>query len=275
MPYIAPAKLLGWLAFSSALEAHPTLEDLQIPYNNYAPDLRANDTDGLNLIVRGVTSNPRLKRVRLTIILCDQLVALMQLIRRPDCILEELHVTCHPIRDFNTRREDDALTVLLLSALELNTSLKVVRFYTAEFDDSLFGDTKINYEPFCNLLGNMPTIDDTYNSNHSLQYLCFERQYDDEEDDERDVEVPLKLYFLLNLNKDCCKRNVAINKILRFHTLKDVKFDYSTVSNAISSVGNVDSKEGLSVMYEILRKMPDILPKLEKIKKKRKAVQLQ
>eukprot|EP00956_Cyclotella_meneghiniana_P020633 scaffold36680_cov51-Cyclotella_meneghiniana.AAC.2 len=232
MHYTAPAKLLGWLAFSSALEAHPTLEDLEIPYKNYAPDLRANDTDGLNLIIRGVTSNSRLKRV---------------------------HVTCHPIRDFNTRREDDALTVLLLSALEINTSLKVVRFYTTEFDDgSLFGDTKINYEPFCNLLGNMPSIDDTYNSNHSLQYLCFESQYDAEEDEERDVEVPMKLYFLLNLNKDCSKRNVAIKKIIRFHTLKDVKFDYSTVSNAISSVGNVDSKEGLSGMYEILRKMPDL-----------------
>ena len=267
----------GWLAFSTALGTHPTLEELQIPFNNYSPHTQTDDTDGLDHIVRGVTSNQRLKQVRLTIDSFDQLMAIIELIRRPDCVLEELHITCHAVRDFNTEREDDVLTLLLSNALERNSSLKVVRFHTVESNDSLFEDTQIGYQPFCDLLGIRSSIDDTYNSNHSLQYLCFERQYEydvEEEDMERDGEVPMKLYFLLNLNKDCCKRNVAIRKIIQLHTVENIKFDYSAVSNVISSVGSLNSKEGLSVMYEILRKMPYMLPKLEKInkiKKKRKA----
>jgi len=74
----------------------------------------------------------------------------------------------------------------------------------------------------------------------------------------------MKLYSLLHLNKGCRKHIVAITKILQFHTLKDIKFESSSVPNAISSVGSVDSKEGLSGMYEILRKMSFVTPNPEK-----------
>eukprot|EP00956_Cyclotella_meneghiniana_P030233 scaffold75485_cov79-Cyclotella_meneghiniana.AAC.4 len=281
MNHFTPVASSGWLAFSSALASHPALEILEIP-NNINSDglLRMEDRNGLNQIVRGVTLNSRLKQVWLTIDSLSQLAAILRFTKRPDCVLEELHVTCHPVRDFNTRTEDDMLTILLVDALESNSSLKIVRFRTLEFWDSLFDDDmQINYQPFCNILGNQSSIDATYNSNHSLQYLCLDRDQESEGnergDDERDEEVPMQLYSLLHLNKGCRKHIVAITKILQFHTLKDIKFESSSVPNAISSVGNVDSKEGLSGMYEILRKMPDILPKTEKIKKKRKAFHLQ
>ena len=78
---------------------------------------------------------------------------------------------------------------------------------------------------------------------------------------ELDEEVPIDIYTLLHSNQNTDKLAVARKKILQTHSLENVEFALSSLPNALSSVGNTDSKLNLSQLYGIFRRVPHIIQK--------------
>ena len=173
----------------------------------------------------------------------------------PKFVLETLDLT-------DSNLNDDTV-VALTSALANNHNNTLKRldldYITDEDDNDLITDR--GWEAFSTLLCNKASIMDTYNSNHTLQYIS------------ESLPGELDLLLVLNYNKD--KMEVARQKILQTHfstdndtTLNIQKFldmDLRVMPTALAWIGRPEpiywigsSMTGLSLMYTLVRKMPDL-----------------
>jgi len=258
-----------------------TLQDSNL--NLAMLDLSSNsiDDEGMQLLVRLVSSMPSLKCLRLNHnrsvtpagwqALADYFRSpSFSLVRSPNVALKEVHLDENFI-------DDDAL-VAFASTLEHNKTLKWLGL-EGTFDEHVnYSITARGLEAVSTLVCNKTSIMDTYNSNHILFVDC----YDDEEIDQMDLPNVLPL-LRLNGNKD--KAEVARQKILQTHfTSEDdvtsniqefLDMELEVMPRVVEWIGRPkpmgywggtkyecgwigDSVSGLSLLYNLMRRLPDL-----------------
>ena len=80
--------------------------------------------------------------------------------------------------------------------------------------------------------------------------------------------VPIEISSLLRMNQNPNKRDVAISKIVQHHSFETMDFVPTSLPTVLSLVGKTNVNHTLSVLYEILRKVPHVM---QKETRKRKA----
>jgi len=243
----------GWVSlFTSLLDSNLDLEKLDLDRNNI-------DDEGIQILVRLISTMTSLKSLCLDE---NELVStagwqgLTEFFQRPDFALEELSL--------GENNVDDDTLIPMTIALVNNKTLQ--RLNLEESFDEDTGEyftliTERGWEALSSLLCNKTSIMDTYNSNHSLNYVYCELCPDD-------------LVSLLKLNKNKDKVEVARQKILQTHLssgdtskmqeLLDMELEMIPV--AISWIGRSTpigywkgkNVSGLSTMFNLMRKMPDL-----------------
>ena len=188
--------------------------------------------------------------------------ALTGYLQHPNCSLKELHLS-------DNEYNDDTM-IVFTSALAHNKTLKSLRLggYNEDFDDDeddYHMISRIGWEALSKLLCNKSSILDTYTSNHTLQELGYYIP-----DELADCLVP---YLKLNKNKD--KVEVARQKILHTHFSTEdgvsskmqelFDMELEMIPTAIAWIGiltpigwNGKSISGLSLMYNLIRRLPDL-----------------
>jgi len=271
---------IGTVALGNLLNAMSTLTTLEISYANITPqswvsfftslqDSNLNlerlnlshceiDDEGIQILTTLVSNMDSLKFLGLD---NNELVsptgwqALLGFIQHPNFALEEFTL--------GENNVDDDTLIPLTSALENNKTLQ--RLYLEERYDvdtdeyfSLF--TERGWQAVSSLLCNKASIMNTYNSNHTLNYVYCEYLSDD-----------IRLHLKLNENKD--KVEVARQKILqtllssgdtsKMQELLDMELE--VMPTAIAWIGRPlsigwegEQVSGLSAMYNLTRRLPDL-----------------
>jgi len=167
---------------------------------------------------------------------------------------------------------DDDVVVAFASVLEHNKTLKFLALYGCTDEDDLYSITERGWAAISTLLCNKTSIMDTYNSNHTLNFVSDDDEVkfvsnDDEESNE------LTSYLKLNENKD--KADVARQKILQTHfstedgdskiqEMLDMELEMLPAFIAWMGRSNSDTNwkgenvSGLSTMFNLMRKVPDL-----------------
>ena len=243
----------GWVSLFTSLQgANLDLIKLNLCNNSV-------DDDGLQLCIRLVSRMTSLKSLSLDSNRLVTPVGWQALaggyLQSPNFALEDLDLDCNSI--------DDNTVVVLTSALANNKTLKRLDLdcCTDEDDNDLI--TERGWEAVSSLICNKTSIMDTYNSNHTLQYIHEYYCYDDN----------IKLYLPLNENKD--KEEVARQKIMQTHftgaddtTGMQELFDMEleVIPTAIAWIGrpkHIDwegkNVSGLSTMFNLMRgRVPEL-----------------
>ena len=250
-----------------------TLQDSNL--NLARLDLSSNsiDNEGMQLLVPLVSRMSSLKCLRLNhnrSVTPTGWQALTGFFQSPNFVLKGVHL--------NENYIDDDTVVAFVSTLEHNKTLKLLGLEEC-FDDHVnMSITKRGLEAVSTLVCNKTSIMDTYNSNHILFVDC----YDDEEIDQMDLPNVLPL-LRLNGNKD--KAEVARQKILQTHfpTEDDatsniqefLDMELEAMPRIVEWIGRPkpmsywggtkyecgwigDSVSGLSLLYNLMRRLPDL-----------------
>jgi len=235
----------------------------------YLGDIKICD-DGIEVLTSLVSSMPSLKILTLgynrSVTPFGWWQALSEILESPNFVLKELHLDQNKI--------DDDTMIVFANALEHNKTLKSLHLYQdpRDFDDDDNLITKKGWEAVSTLLCNKTSIMDTYNSNHTLQ------DFTDDPilyDDEIKKNLPSDLISSIELNKNKDKVEVARQKILQthFHFSDDdtsnmqefLDMELQVMPTVVEWIGRPtpigwrgSSMTGLSMMYKLVRKMPDL-----------------
>jgi len=163
---------------------------------------------------------------------------------------------------------DDALVAFTTALVQNNTLKRLCLDGTYDEDTEEYNSliTEKGWEAVSTLLCNKTSIIDTYNSNHTLQGLS--------EDEHDHMNLPNDLLSFLELNENKDKAEVARQKILQTHfSISDdtsklqglLDTELEMMPTAISWIGRPltmgwrgTNVSGLSLMFNLLRKMPDL-----------------
>ena len=242
----------GWVSFFIALhDSNLKLERLVLNHNRI-------NNEGIQLLVPLLSRMGSLKYLELSeneLVTSAGWETLSDYLQSPNFALQELHLGRNNI--------NDDIVVALTSALVHNITLKKLDLYdcTDEDDNELI--TQRGWEAISTLVCNEASIMDTYNSNHTLNYV------NDTEDEE---ENELESYLKLNKNKD--KVEVARQKILQTHFLifddtskiqEFLDMELEVIPTAIAWMGKPTHNDwkgtnvsGLSTMFNLMRRLPDL-----------------
>jgi len=249
-----------------------TLQDSNLDLLELHLDSNQIDDRGLHLLVPLVSSMSSLKHLSLD---SNRLVTpigwqvLAAYLHSPNLALEDLHLD-------ENRINDDTVLAFFTNALAHNKTLKQLLFgecYDADEETSLI--TEKAWEAVSTVLCNKTSIMDTYNSNHTLYDVFYDYDNDHKE---------VNSYLDLNENKD--KAEVARQKILQTHfsgsedddTSKMqelLDMDLEMMPTAIAWIGRPKptghwggtSVSGLTLMYNLMRRLPDLFDSNAAIKK--------
>jgi len=237
----------GWLALLTSLQdSNLDLEELYIGSNSI-------DNEGMQLLIRMISSMTSLKRLNLSQNgePVDSVVwqSLSEVFQSPNCTLEHIDM-CYNIN------VDNDVVVAYANALTHNNTLKWFDLSECNFIQASENNVP---EVVSTLLCNKSSIMDTYNSNHTLHRFC-ENLPDEQES-----------YLELNRNED--KVEVARQKILQIHFSDDattniqefLDMDLKLIPTVIERLGKPlpigwrgTNVSGLSTMYNLMRRLPDL-----------------
>ena len=242
----------GWVSlFTSIQDSNINLENLDLCHNSI-------DDEGLQLLVPLVSSMNSLKSLGLSdnvLVSTAGWQTLVEFFHSPNFALEQLSLGENHLND-NT-------LIPLTSALVNNKTLQ--RLYLEESFDEDTGEyfdliTERGWDAVSCLLCNKASIMSTHSSNHTLNYIYCEYLPDD-----------LSLYLKLNENKD--KAEVARQKILQTHLSSGdtskmqelLDMELEMMPSAIAWMGRPIHNDwkgtnvsGLSAMYNLMRRVPDL-----------------
>lgn len=222
----------GWQTFFTSLQNHNLeLEELILHGNNI-------DNTGVLIMVNVLNNMDTLKTLRMSrnsLITSIAWMALSTLLQRPASGLTEL--------DISGNNANDDVLIGFANALLNNKSL------TTFFN--LRGMTSRGWVAFTNLLCNKSSIASIYNSNHTLQSVGYGNNR------------PVDLISYLELNNDDNKREVARQKILRYHFSNGednieefVDMDVTVIPHALAWMCR--NGGGRSLLYNVLRSLPTL-----------------
>jgi len=176
---------------------------------------------------------------------------LIEYMRSPNFALKQLHLNGNKIND-NT-------VAAFASALVQNNTLKSLSLNNCTDTNGNDLITNRGWDAASNIICNKTSVMNTYNSNHTLQYLGFH--------------IPDDLLSYLKLNKNKDKAEVARQKILQTHFSGDdssniqefLDMELEMMPAAFTWIGR--DLCGLSAMYNLMRRLPDLFDSSAKKKK--------
>ena len=244
----------GWVSlFTTLQDSNLDLVKLQLIGNNI-------DDEGVQLLISLVSRMSTLKVLSLAenvLITPTGLEALSGYLRNPNLALEDLNV------DENNHSDDTMIAFTsVLAQNKTLTSISLGGTWDDETDEQTGLITDRGWEAVSSLLCNKSSILDTYNSNHTLQHVG--DYYSDE------VGEKLCPYLDMNENKD--KAEVARQKILQTHfsssddDMQEVlDMELEIIPTAVAWIGRPihigwigKNVSGLSTMFNLLRRLPDL-----------------
>ena len=264
----------GWVSlFTTLQDSNLNLVELNLG-ENYIDD------GGLQLLIRLVTRKSTLKYLSLRYVrgvTPAEWQSLSNYLQSPNFALKEL--------DLDGTKIDDDTLVAFTRAISQNKTLKLLSLYNCtgyEEDDSGYEDewddegddsiTERGWKAVSTLIYNKTSIMNTYNSNHTLCNLGLNQD---------GMDLPDDLISHLDLNKNKDKAEVARQKILQTHfstedndtsNMQDLlDMELVVMPSAISWVGKSarvcwsgTSVSGLSLLYKLLRRLPDLFDSQKK-----------
>jgi len=215
------------------------------------------DDQGMELLIQTVSIMSSLEHLEVA---ANRLVtpigwqALSDYPQSPSFALEEI------LLDENEINDD--IIVAFTNALAQNKTLKRFSFFDCTDEDGIDLITERGWGTVSTLLCNKTSIMDTYRSNHIIYDACYD-------DDDNGVAS----YMYLNENKD--KAEVARQKILQTHFSTEydaishiqefLDMELEIMPTAIAWIGKPTpmgwsgkSVSGLSTMYNLMRRLPDL-----------------
>jgi hypothetical protein len=232
---------VGWQSFATALASLDNLENIDSKSPNKVRVWDLTDAD-LDTILNSFIAKPSLKRVSLSITTSAQLQVIANVLESPNCGMIELDIYFQNIG----RREHERPTETLVNSLQMNSSLRTLKF-------SLWnGQTYFDWPSVSNLVCDTSSIDATIQSNHTLEFIYGPLS---------SIEVPIDIYSILHMNRNRNKQAVIREKLIRNHNLDQVNFATSSLPVVFCWLGDagVDQMLGLSQLFRILRTMPFII----------------
>ena len=168
--------------------------------------------------------------------------AFATLLQRPDCVLEDLNFD-------GSRNIDDEIVITLANGLTNNRTLKRM---TLPMYDNSSKITSIGWGALQRLVCNESSIEDTYQSNHTLETVKRHK-----------LKTDLSpLYSYLDLNKNNEPKEAARKKIIKVHFSSKgidmqqfVDMDAGVLPYTLAWMGR-DSVEVFALMYDFVRNMP-------------------
>ena len=169
--------------------------------------------------------------------------------------------------DLDGNSINDDTVVALTSALAHNTTLERLCL-DGTWDDADEETGLIAWEAISSLLCNKTSIMSTYNSNHTLNKLC-----DDDDYNDMKIHLPEDLLSYLEMNENKDKVEVARQKILQTHFSDDtiskmqelLDMELEMIPTAIAWMGRPsptgwigENVSGLSLMFNLMRRLPDL-----------------
>jgi len=213
------------------------------------------DNEGMELLIQLVTSMTSMKHLSLknNSVTPTGWRPLTDYLQSPNFALEVLYL------DGSTINDDTVIA--FATALAYNRTLKFLSLDDCTDDDGNDLITERGWEAVSTLVCNKSSIMDTYNSNHTLEYLG-------------EMNLPDDLPSYLELNKNKHKVEVPRQKILLTH-FSDVydtsemqeflDMELEVMPNAIEWIGR--DIFGLFAMYNLMRRLPDLFDSSAKKKK--------
>eukprot|EP00956_Cyclotella_meneghiniana_P001006 scaffold1181_cov67-Cyclotella_meneghiniana.AAC.10 len=249
--------LVGWHAFANMLASHQSMEKINLLY---AMLFKPYPHNALDLLANALRENSHIKCISLAAHSISELETITSSIAGPT--LEELILTYGPTEgDFEypdierIEIENVQCNTIFTNALRANSSLKLIRFINC-FD----GNFTFQWQSFIDILCDKSSIIATYNSHHALESIVI---------DAADNYIPVEVYSMLRLNRNTNKHAVAREKILLYHSLARVNFVPTSLPIALAWVDKSNSCRKLSQMYNILRKVPDMIQNSQRKRKAR------
>ena len=246
-----------WISFFTTLQdSNLDLMELDIHYNQI-------DDEGLQLLIRLASSMNSLKILSLSqlqFVTPTGWQALSEYLLSPNFALRKL--------DLDGNNINDDMVVALTSALAHNTTLERLCL-DGTWDASNHVITERGREAVSHLLCNKTSIMSTYSSNHTLNKLG-----DDDDYNEMRMNLPGNLLSYLEMNENKDKVEVARQKILQTHFSNEdndtsniqefLDMDLEVMPAVIAWIGRSKigwvgrDMSGLSLMFHLLRRLPDL-----------------
>eukprot|EP00956_Cyclotella_meneghiniana_P024193 scaffold48279_cov50-Cyclotella_meneghiniana.AAC.3 len=236
----------GWNYFANMLSSHTAIKDVDVLAAGINALLTLTDS-----LPRAIVLNPRLRRVQLPVRTLHELRIVASALESPNSSLEELAIDYQP--GFRQPASNTEVTAVLALSLQMNSMLK--RLHHKSCYQSGLAD--LDWPILLTLLCDTSSIEATMHSNHTLELLSSNK-----------TAVPLEISSLMRMNQNPNKRDVAISKIVQHHSFETMDFVPTSLPTVLSLVGKTNVNHTLSVLYEILRKVPHVM---QKETRKRKA----
>jgi len=272
----------GWQAFFTILQ-DSNMSLVQLSFHN-----NIIDDEGMQLLVRLVSRMSffrflDLSKIRLVSPVGWQVLS--DYIQSPNFALTKLHL-------YGNNINDDTV-VAFANALTHNNTLERLHICGCADEEGIVSITDRGWNAVSNLICNKTSITDTYYSNHSL--WCLLDLYDNHVYGRDDAGRVLALASYLKLNENDDKVEVARQKILQTHFSSEddttssiqelLSVELKVMPTAIAWVGRPShdywrgmTVSGLSLMYHLMRKLPDLVDSSAQKKhasKKRKRTEVQ
>eukprot|EP00571_Detonula_confervacea_P009881 CAMPEP_0172301870 /NCGR_PEP_ID=MMETSP1058-20130122/3683_1 /TAXON_ID=83371 /ORGANISM="Detonula confervacea, Strain CCMP 353" /LENGTH=659 /DNA_ID=CAMNT_0013012163 /DNA_START=117 /DNA_END=2096 /DNA_ORIENTATION=+ len=237
---------VGWRTFFNLLRnPNSALENLHLSANNII--------DGsVALVVDALGSISSLKYLDLRSnhsIIASGWMTLSNLLRHPNCILEELHL------EDNDDSINDEVVIAFANSLANNISLKALCL--GDYSGIIGDNTNITprgWSALANTLCNKSSIDSIYASNHTLQTGSFSES-------DLLIDLPSDFVSSLQLNQNNNKFEVAREKILQHHFCNGdiniqelLEIELQVMCHAIAWIGRDGT--GFPLLYHLVRSMP-------------------
>jgi len=246
MSYAQSVSAAGWGTFFNLLmNSNSALETLDLSTNHIGDE-------GVASMVDSLANMSSLKCLNLRdnqFITATGWRTLSNLLRHPNCILEELHL------EDNDDSINDEVVIAFANSLANNISLKALCL--GDYSGIIGDNTNITprgWSALANTLCNKSSIDSIYASNHTLQTGSFSES-------DLLIDLPSDFVSSLQLNQNNNKFEVAREKILQHHFCNGdiniqelLEIELQVMCHAIAWIGRDGT--GFPLLYHLVRSMP-------------------
>eukprot|EP00956_Cyclotella_meneghiniana_P009361 scaffold12956_cov71-Cyclotella_meneghiniana.AAC.9 len=238
----------GWATLLPVLH-QTSIEELQIL--NERALLHYNE---FPISIRDLLVNGQLKKLVLGPTVAESMESyqsILNVLDSPNCCLEEVSFTC----DFENNEQQMTIMSEWIQLLGTNTTLKKLAVHC-----NVIGPPGHIWDQFGSLLCNEDSIDATFNSNHTLQWLSIDYSRS------RDTKMPLDILLYLMINQNANKTERARRKVMMIHfndpinnsqKLIDLNLGLKKMPQFVNWIGR--EQIDLNLMYGFIRGMPALV----------------
>jgi len=249
----------GWATLLPCYLHRTSIEELRISGRYALFHYRDFPTSIRDLLVNG-----QLKKLVLGSSITESMESyqsILNVLDSPNCRLEEVSFTC----DFENEQQQLTTMSDWIQSLGTNTTLKKLAAHC-----NIRGPPGHIWDQFGILLCNKDSIDATFNSNHTLQWLSIDYSWDTAGyptlDPREGYEMPLEILLYLMINQYANKAARARRKVIMIHfndplnnsqKLIDLNLGLKKMPQFVNWIGR--EQIDLNLMYGFIRGMPALV----------------